>query len=143
MKNFSLYITAITSMGVCFSGYITFSRFITGTCPLNEPCPYFLGYPACWYGFALFSVLFVTSVLTLKKVLSTGTATKICITLGLLGVLFAGYFTIPEVYAFISGATYTLGLPTCAYGLIFYAALVILAAMEIKYIEMPPASPMQ
>lgn len=130
MNNYTRNTLVLAGIGVCFSGFISFSRLITGVCPLSEPCPYFLGYPACWYGLALFSILFLTSVALLIRQAEIRTASRIHLVTATLGILFAGYFTIPEVNAFFSGTTYTLGLPTCAYGLIFYIVMFALAFRE-------------
>ncbi len=37
----------------------------SGICAFNEPCPEFLGYPACYTGFGLFVLLFVPTALAL------------------------------------------------------------------------------
>ena len=55
----------LTLGGVLFSGYLSFYKLLTGNCALNEPCPFFLGYPACWYGFAMFFVIFDVEALFL------------------------------------------------------------------------------
>jgi hypothetical protein len=51
-----------------------------------------------------------------------------------LGILFSGYFTIPEIEKFVihlnTGAT--LNLPTCAFGLIFYIIIFILSCWYLK-----------
>ncbi len=49
-------------LGFLFSGYYAATKFFTDTCAFGETCPYFLGYPACYYGFGMFTVLFVTSL---------------------------------------------------------------------------------
>jgi hypothetical protein len=53
---------------------------------------------------------------------------KAIITVSSLGILFAGYFTLqelPTLFAEGIGA-FALGLPTCAWGLLFYIAIFIL-----------------
>ncbi len=51
-----------------------------------------------------------------------------------LGVLFAGSFTIPEITNMLSGdgVRYALGLPTCAYGLIFYILILVLSLRYLR-----------
>jgi len=123
----------ITLAGVLFSGYLSAIKLFTDTCAFSEPCPYFLGYPACLYGFILFFGMCISSLLTLMNRIDTHTGAKILTTLSALGILFAGYFTIPELQKlfFGNGGLYDLGLPTCAYGLIFY---ILISALSIKYI---------
>lgn len=117
--------------GLLFSGYLSAVKLFTSACALNEPCPYFLGYPACWYGFLMFLALFVSAVVGFSKNSRLKTMAQIHMLVSGLGILFAGRFTIPEIGRILSGhATYSLGLPTCAYGLIFY---VIIFILSIRY----------
>lgn len=115
--------------GLLFSGYLSAIKLFTSTCAFSEPCPYFLGYPACWYGFALFLIIFISSAQTLFKTISENTLRKILLIVSGLGIVFAGSFTFPEIGKLISGAgsNYSLGLPTCAYGLIFYIIIFCLS----------------
>lgn len=116
--------------GLLFSGYLSAVKFFTSTCAFSEPCPYFLGYPACWYGFTMFLIIFISSAYTLFKNTSEETLRKILLVVSGIGIIFAGSFTIPEIGKLISGAKtgYSLGLPTCAYGLIFYLIIFIYSA---------------
>jgi hypothetical protein len=59
---------------------------------------------------------------------------KIVTTISSLGIIFAGYFTIPEIWKLLSGehTGYTLGLPTCAYGLVFYIIIFIFSIRHLK-----------
>ncbi|MGH7249652.1 MAG: hypothetical protein ACREGC_01640 [Minisyncoccia bacterium] len=119
--------------GVLFSGYLSAIKIFTSTCAFNEPCPYFLGYPSCWYGFGMFLVIFLTATFGFKSP-SPKSAPKIISAVSLLGILFAGYFTIPEIGKLIYGMKtgYSLGLPTCAYGLIFYIIIFILSVWYLS-----------
>lgn len=135
MKPFTYKMSAfvLSLLGFLFSGYLSAIRLLTDTCAFNEPCPYFLGYPACWYGFAMFSVMFVVSALALARVIWARKSAGILATVSGLGIVFAGYFTVPEIIRLFSGARdYSLGLPTCAYGLVFY---VIIFAVSLFYIS--------
>lgn len=115
--------------GVLFSGYLSVVKIFTSVCAFNEPCPYFLGYPACWYGFAMFLTIFVLSILGLFSLIREKILKSAAMFISGLGIIFAGYFTIPEVLKFFNGepTNYTLILPTCAYGLIFYLLIFILS----------------
>lgn len=115
--------------GVLFSGYLSAIKLFTSTCAFNEPCPYFLGYPACFFGFGMFLIIFSAATLGLLKKIAEKDMMRITGTISFLGILFAGYFTIPEISKLFSGVKtiYSLGLPTCAYGLIFYIIIFILS----------------
>lgn len=121
--------TLISLGGVLFAGYLTISKLVSQVCPFNEPCPYFLGYPACWYGLGLFVLLFLASLLGLfGKSDGTRFAVFIRATAGV-GILFSGSFVVREIInAFRFGLPdYRLLLPTCAYGLLVYIFLFILS----------------
>ena len=111
--------------GTLFAGYLSFYKAFSNTCAFNEPCPSFIGYPACWYGLALFGLMLVVSSLGLLGKLEAFAAAKANAMVSFLGVLFAGSFTWKEIASWIGGNAprYGLGLPTCAYGLIFYLAI--------------------
>jgi len=127
-------------MGFLFAGYLSASRLIAKSCPLHE-CAIFLGLPTCVYGFSLFTLLLIFSAIGsfCKK------ARPICMTranlvVSLIGILFAGYFTIKEI--FFSGCTlwdckYALGLPSCSYGLVFFIAIFVLSTMSLSRKDEP------
>ena len=119
--------------GLLFSGYLSSIKLFSATCAFNEPCPYFLGYPACYFGFGLFLIIFIVALLGLMKKIPNQKMSKALAWVSFLGILFAGYFTIPEINILLSGTSnYSLGLPTCAYGLIFYVIILILAIKHVK-----------
>ena len=120
---------ALATGGFLFSGYMSGVKFFSGNCAFNEGCPYFLGYPACYYGFVMFTTIFVLSVLLwLRKMDAVKALTSLAV-VGVLGILFAGYYTVGELSVLFNEGlgAYLLGLPTCAYGLIFYVAITGLA----------------
>lgn len=123
--------------GVLFSGYLSAIKLFTSTCAFNEPCPYFLGYSSCWFGFGMFMIIFLGAVFGLMKIIPERLMSKIIITMSGLGILFAGYFTVPEIGKLFSEAQsgYTLGLPTCAYGLVFYVIIFILSVRYLRKSE--------
>ena len=119
--------------GLLFSGYLSSIKIFTSTCAFNEPCPYFLGYPSCFFGFGMFLIIFISATLGLMKKISNREMSKAIAWISFLGILFAGYFTIPEIGTLLSGSSnYSLGLPTCAYGLVFYIIIFILAVRHSK-----------
>ena len=125
----------LATAGLLFSGYLTAVKIFSRRCAFNEPCPYFLGYPACWYGFGLFLVMFLTAAIALgldtKRLWPVGVNGVV----SFVGILFAGSFVWPEIQTWLASggtATYQLGLPTCVYGLIFYIIIFILSLTAIR-----------
>ncbi len=119
--------------GVLFSGYLSAVKFFTKTCAFNETCPYFLGYPACWYGFLMFIAMFIVASLGLLKKFSADSAVKIILVVSALGILFAGSFVAQEISA--SKLTGNLGLSTCVYGLIFYILIFAVSLRKLSQKE--------
>jgi len=115
--------------GLLFAGYLSGVKFFDETCAFNEPCPYFLGYPACYYGLLMYLILSVVSGLLLLSYVSKKGGLKTMSLVSFLGILFAGYFTIKELpVLFADGlGAYALGLPTCALGLMFYILIFVLS----------------
>lgn len=126
MKYYTLFFLSLG--GVLFSGYLSGVKFFTSSCALKESCPFFLGYPACYYGFAMYLTLFIFSVLLLRGGGAEVWTRRILLVSGL-GILFSGYFTLGELPVLWNEgiATFVLGLPTCAWGLLMYIAVFLRA----------------
>jgi len=130
MTNKIKLVFIITIAGLLFSGYLSGVKLFTDTCAFNESCPYFLGYPACWYGFGMYLIMFITTSTHLLKKISIESAIKTNLIISFLGILFSGNFVVQEILtAKITGA---LGLSTCAYGLIFYILIFIVSFLSVK-----------
>ncbi len=129
-----LFITTFVfvSAGLVFSGYLSAVKFFTKTCAFNEGCPYFLGYPACWYGFAMYLAMFVMSAMYLRKARKIS-AIKTNLFISVLGIIFAGRFAIEEIMN--SQATGVLGFSTCVYGLIFYVLICIFSLITLTQMK--------
>lgn len=127
-------ILILSTLGVAFSGYLSSYKFFSDSCALGETCPYFLGYPSCYYGFAMFLLLTIFSYLVVFSRIERPKGLKMIRRVSLLGILFAGYFTLLELpKLFALGLTaYILGLPTCAMGLIFYFLVFVFAVKTGK-----------
>lgn len=112
---------ALSVGGVLFSGYLSATKFFSKVCALRESCAYFLGYPACYYGFVMFATLLVLSALLVSGKVNDKSGLRAISLVSFAGMLFAGYFTFKELpVLFARGLnSYFLGLPTCAWGLIF------------------------
>ncbi len=115
--------------GLAFSGYLSGVKFFSETCAFNESCPYFLGYPACYYGFGMYLLITLYTGLHVVHRIEGKKANQIVLAVSLVGILFAGYFTFGELpVLFEEGlSAYVLGLPTCALGLIFYTIIALLS----------------
>lgn len=114
MKKIYLF---LTTAGVLFSGYLSGVKFFTKTCAFGEGCPYFLGYPACYYGFVMFLSMFVLTLVSINKNSEVRLLSKQLVLVSLLGICFSGYFVFLENF----------GLTTCAFGLIFYILIFIIS----------------
>lgn len=111
--------------GVLFSGYLSGVKFFSSQCAFGETCPLFLGYPACYFGFTLFVILMISATLLVFSRLSRRVLLQVMTFVSLLGVLFAGSYTLDELPLLFSEGVkaYMLGLPTCALGFIFFVCL--------------------
>jgi uncharacterized membrane protein len=57
----------ISLAGILFSGYLSYSELFLGVCVLGEGCSFVLGLPSCVYGFAMYLIIFIISLLSLRK----------------------------------------------------------------------------
>ncbi len=112
--------------GTAFAGYLAADKFFTGNCTLTESCSYFLGHPTCYYGFTMFAAILLLAIgyITTNNKIHT----KIMSIVALAGIIFSGYFSAIEIVPmFTSGASYTLLLPSCTYGLVFYGIVLYIS----------------
>lgn len=127
-KKYKVYLFVLSLSGVLFSGYLSFVKFFTKNCALSEPCPLFFGFPACYFGFGLFLGLFLLSLSLFVREVVVKDRSSIIAFVSFLGVLFASWFTLGEIPNLLSGnIRYSLGLPTCAYGLVFFLIIFVLS----------------
>jgi hypothetical protein len=133
MKEYFKIASILTFAGVLFAGYLSAIKLFSGTCAFNESCPYFLGYPACWYGFIFFVVMFGAALYGKSHVSEGRKMANTIATISLIGILFAGQFVVREILDWIATGktTYALFLPTCAYGLIFYILIFIFSGIAL------------
>lgn len=123
----------LTVAGLLFSGYLSAVKLITKSCAFGETCPLFLGYPACWYGFVMYLVMFIVTLFALTGKIGGRSAFKTDATVSFLGIIFAGNLTVQE---FMNGSiTGGLGLSTCAYGLIFYVLIFIVSCLALRTVN--------
>jgi len=144
-ENYIKWSLSLTFAGFLFAGYLSMTKLLSETCAFNESCPYFLGYPACYFGFAMFSIMFVASILALLESVSQKVLLKTNLVVSTLGILFAGYFGLQEILVWVKEGQiilYTLGLPTCVYGFIFYVIIffISLRVMLLSKEEVIPST---
>lgn len=121
--------------GTVFAGYLSAIKLFTGTCAFNETCPYFLGYPSCWYGFGMFLAMLLVSAAGLLGKLPEAKAAKANLWISIAGTLFAGYFVGSEIVGWLgrpAASRYGLVLPTCVYGLVFYVIILVLSLRAVR-----------
>lgn len=114
--------------GLLFSGYLSAVKLLTSTCAFDETCPYFLGYPTCFYGFIMFLVIFLASLLGMSKNARKEKITLVHVVVSIIGIMFAGYFVAHEINLNVGDSV--LGLPTCVYGFIFYVAIFVFSIKQ-------------
>ncbi len=130
MKKNLLCTLIFSIIGMLFAGYLTISKILLGYCPLTEPCPVLWGYPVCVYGLIFFITLFVTT-LALNGNLKDVFATRLLLYTSILATLFALFFAYQELFIIqCPGGVcrYSLGIPTCIYGLVMYLIILYNAA---------------
>ncbi len=120
----------LAAAGLLFSGYLSATKLLTGDCAFNEPCPYFLGYPACWYGFAMYLFMFAATVLGVTRIVDAKMAVRADAIVSFLGIIFAGRFALQEFLG--SQFTGLFGFSTCVYGLIFYILIFVISLTALR-----------
>jgi uncharacterized membrane protein len=141
MKSKTAYLVAfiLSIAGFLFAGFLSISKVIWGVCPLKEPCPSFFGQPACYYGFILFTALLVLSaILAFRKENEAMPAKKslwtTTLVVSIIGILFAAVSTYKEL-SFpcpAGGCSYSLLLPTCIYGFLFFVGIFVFLLLGRK-----------
>ena len=133
-KKYFLFVFPFILAGAALSGYLSGVKLFNGTCALNESCSYFLGYPTCFFGFALFAGMLVITAYAIFIKVSKRWVVPANTVISALGTLFAGYFSAKILMNYFSTATlnYALVLPTCVYGFLFFFIVLILSLVALK-----------
>ena len=125
LSNQAFVIVLLGLAGTLFAGYLSLSKLVLKTCALNEVCSYLLGIPTCVYGFVLFFSIFVLAWMRMNAKDSSkfATLTSAIQWISGIGILFAGYYAVEELFfpATIGTPQYSLILPSCVYGLLVFA----------------------
>ncbi|OGZ06321.1 MAG: hypothetical protein A2845_00785 [Candidatus Lloydbacteria bacterium RIFCSPHIGHO2_01_FULL_49_22] len=128
---------ALTVAGLLFSGYLGGLKLFSDTCAFNETCATFLGYPTCYYGFAMYLLIFVLLLASRFGKMGVSRARYGVAGISFAGILFSGYYSFRELSTLLRGdiSDFLLGLPTCAYGFIMYVAILGFALSSIREIQ--------
>ncbi|MBM3282549.1 MAG: hypothetical protein FJY86_04400 [Candidatus Diapherotrites archaeon] len=134
-KDIPKYILLVALAGVLFSGWLTYTKVITGNCPLREGCPYLLGLPTCVYGFIIFGTILVLTYLWHSNAKKYKGNLEWISRVALFGILFSGYYSFIELMdpsCPIKPCVYSLLLPSCVYGLVMYVVVFWLTTQAKK-----------
>lgn len=125
------FILGFSLAGFFFSGYLTAVKLFSGVCAFNESCPIVFGYPACWYGFALYVILLSIAVSAARRGISFEKGIAALAGVSFVGIVFAGYLTMTELPTFLARgfASYTFGVPTCFMGLVFFMLIFVTSVL--------------
>jgi uncharacterized membrane protein len=136
-KTLAIIILVLAVCGSCFAGYLYFSKLLSGTCPLTEPCPIaFFGQPACLYGFIMFFAILVLSIIYL--VTKDECLMRWIAGVSFLGVAYGLYFSVKDLFFTLCPLSptgkcfYSLGVPSCVYGLVMFIAVHIFSFLFLK-----------
>lgn len=131
IETYILTALILTACGTAFAGYMSLHHVLLDRCPFGEPCPLFLGKPACWYGFFMFGLMFVSALLAFLKKAEPLYAKQVITIISAAGIIFASRFALPELKLLFSGQhRYQLLLPTCTWGLLFYLAVFAVSVIK-------------
>jgi uncharacterized membrane protein len=66
-KNLALKVILMLAIaGMAFSGYLSYGELTRGTCPIGGGCSQLAGIPTCVYGFIMYTLVLIVSILGLK-----------------------------------------------------------------------------
>lgn len=128
MAKINLSVVYLSLIGTLFAGFLAFKKLISKTCALREGCLYLFGIPTCVYGFVMFlSILILSSLIYFKK----KKLNNYILGVSGFGILFSGSYSIYEIFFaplnLLNGTSYSLGLPSCVYGLFMFIAIFIIS----------------
>jgi hypothetical protein len=118
--------------GTLFAGFLTFSSMVLKRCAFGEPCPRLFNLPTCLFGFAFFLTLALLTAASVFKLMERKTADELIVIVAAGGTIFALRFALPEVAQIFGGRHFAMGLPTCAWGGIFFIAVLTLSIIAYR-----------
>ncbi len=128
MAKINLSVVYLSLIGTLFSGFLVFKKLVSKTCALREGCLYLFNIPTCVYGFIMFLSILILSYLTYLKKKKLN---NYILGVSAIGVLFSISYSVYELFFtplnILNGMTYSLGLPSCVYGLFMFIAIFIIS----------------
>ena len=132
VNNYPIQALIVSLSGTAFSGYMSYLKYFQEMCLFEESCPEFLGKPACFFGFAMFLMLLLSS---LRGVIFAESPKKVNFLVSGVGTIFSGYFVLEEL--FTKGVFGKLGLSVCSWGFIMFTLMLFLSWREISATRKP------
>lgn len=139
-QRFNLIALLLSAAGVAFAGYLSAYKFFLGTCAFGETCPIFFGYPACYFGLAIFAAMFIPNLVAFIVRSIKPWRVQLNLWLSIIGTIYAAYMLYVEVSTW-GLKLYGMGLPTCAYGTIFFLAILVFTLIARKKLVVEKAAP--
>lgn len=123
----------LSLLGTLFALLVCGTKLLTGGWLFDEPCPYLLGVPACWFGFAMYLLLFLASAVVLVKKYRGTASIKVKVVVSLFGIVFAGYYAFQDAKFWLSdpGIRHAMLLPKSFYSLVLFSVIFILSVMML------------
>ncbi len=130
MKKILAALTLLAAGGTLFAGYLSYGQVFTGRCLLGQTCPFMWGYPACVYGFGMFVLMLVITLLALGGI-STRTMLRLNALIATLGIAFSGWLVVGEIVngTLIGGS---LGGSSCLWGRAMYIAILYFSRRGVR-----------
>ena len=115
-NSIALLLWMLVWLGFLFSGYMSYEKYFESIC--LEPCPIFLGFPACYFGFAGFLTMLLLLLLNRPK--------KQLFLVASTGSLFAFYFAVEEMMHQETGLFgHRFYISICTIGWFIYSCIAI------------------
>ncbi|HKT22932.1 MAG TPA: hypothetical protein VJR06_10055 [Nitrososphaerales archaeon] len=118
-----LALLLLTSVvGTAYSGYLTYITYSSGRSACEA---FYFGFPSCFYGFLIYSVVFTLSLASLLMWKTARAAAAVV--LGAAGVGFSAFLTGYVVSLNACVNLSILGIPPCAMGLGMFTVVLVIA----------------
>ncbi len=111
----SLGLVSLSIVGIAFSGYLTYYTFSTGQSGCEQ---YYFGFPSCFYGLVIYSLIFVPSVWLFLS--DRNKITTALLVLSVIGIGFSRSLTAYIVSLRSCTSLTVFGIPPCVMGLAMY-----------------------
>ncbi len=129
-----IIILILALAGLLLSGYLSYLNLWGAGCSKffiscgGSKAVHIFGQPTCVYGFFMYLAVFILAIVALFKE-SARSVMKTLLGFAILGTAFSGFLTFYELVVLKIEFS---GLPACAYGLILYVGILIVAMLALK-----------